>query len=166
MSEHSTDRTGLTESVAGSIGRPRDALTEVIRRDAADLLAAAVEAEVAAWVGERAHLTDEGGRRRVVRNGHMPEREIVTGVGPVKVRQPRAHDKRSPDQGREAFTSRILPRYLRKSKSVEELIPWLYLKGVSTGDFSEALAALTGADVAGFSASTVTRLMRQGSELQ
>jgi len=156
MNEHSTSRTGMTGGVAGSIGGPRDALTEVLRNGAAKLLADAVEAEVAAWIGERSHLIDETGRRQVVRNGFMPEREIVTGIGPVKVRQPRAHDRR--DEGRETFTSEILPPYLRKTRSVEELIPWLYLKGVSTGDFSEALAALVGADTSGFSASTITRL--------
>lgn len=162
MNEHSTDRTGIgmeaSDGIAGSIGGPRDALTEVLRRGAADLLASAVEAEVAAWIDDRAHVADERGRRQVVRNGFMPEREIITGIGPVKVRQPRAHDKRSAKEGRETFTSAILPPYLRKTKSVEELIPWLYLKGVSTGDFSEALAALIGVETSGFSASTVARL--------
>jgi putative transposase len=137
----------------------RDVLTEIIRAGARDLLAAAVEAEVAAYIGERAHITDENGRRQVVRNGSMPEREIVTGIGPVRVRQPRVHDRRPEGQGgREKFTSAILPPYLRKSRSIEDLIPWLYLKGVSTGQFGEALAALIGVDTAGFSASTITRL--------
>jgi putative transposase len=156
MNEHSTDRTKARDGVAGSIGGPRDALTEVLRDGAVRLLAEAVEAEVGAWIDQRVHLTDDRGRRQVVRNGHLPEREIVTGIGPVRVRQPRAHDRR--EEGRETFTSEILPPYLRKTRSVEELIPWLYLKGVSTGDFSEALAALIGADVGGFSATTVTRL--------
>jgi transposase-like protein len=135
----------------------RDALTEVLRKGAVDLLASAVRAEVAAWIDEHAHLVDEAGRRQVVRNGSMPEREIVTGIGPIKVKQPRVHDRRTIDEGREVFTSAILPPYLRKTRSMEELIPWLYLKGVSTGDFSEALAALIGADTPGFSATTVTR---------
>jgi len=156
MNEHSTSRAGMTGGVAGSIGGPRDALTDVLRTGAVRLLAEAVEEEVAAWIDQRAHLTDDRGRRQVVRNGHMPEREIVTGIGPVRVRRPRAHDRR--EEGRETFTSEILPPYLRKTRSMEELIPWLYLRGVSTGDFSEALAALVGADAAGFSASTVTRL--------
>ena len=158
MNEHSTNRTGMTGGVAGSIGGPGDALTEVLRRGAADLLAAAVEAEVAAWIDQRAQITDDRGRRQVVRNGHMPEREVVTGIGPVRVRQPRAQDRRGPEDGRERFASEILPPYLRKTRSVEQLIPWLYLKGVSTGDFSEALGALVGVDAAGFSSSTVTRL--------
>lgn len=136
----------------------REVLTEVIRRGARDVLAAAVEAEVAAYIDERATITDENGHREVVRNGYMPEREVVTGIGPLPVRQPRVHDRRSESDGREKFTSAILPPYLRKSRSIEELIPWLYLKGVSTGQFGEALAALIEADTAGFSASTITRL--------
>ncbi len=142
---------------AGSVGA-RDALTEVLRCGAAHLLATAVQAEAAAWIDAHAHVVDADGRRRVVRNGFCPSREIVTGIGPVKVRQPRVHDRRTPEQGREAFTSAILPPYLRKTRSMEDLIPWLYLKGVSTGDFSEALAALIGVDTPGFSATTVTRL--------
>jgi putative transposase len=92
-----------------------------------------------------------------VRNGHAPARQIQTGVGPVEVKQPRVHDRRAVEE-RESFTSAILPAYLRKTKSLEELIPWLYLKGVSTGDFSEALVALVGPQAKGLSASTVTRL--------
>ncbi len=135
----------------------RDALTEILRRGAQQMLAQTIETEVAEWIAQHAHLTDEAGRRQVVRNGHLPQREITTGVGPVKVRQPRVLDRRSKDEA-ESFSSKVLPPYLRKTKSIEELIPWLYLKGVSTGDFSEALAALLGPQAAGLSASTVTRL--------
>ena len=103
----------------------------------------AIEAEVAAWIDDHAHLKDDAGRQQVVRNGHLPERTIQTGIGPIEVQQPRVRDRRPADQ-REAFTSAILPPYLRKTKSLEELIPWLYLKGVSTGDFSEALQAMLG----------------------
>ena len=134
-----------------------DLLSEVLRQGAQKLLAEAIEAEVAGWIESHSQLCDEAGRRHVVRNGSMPARTITTGVGPVEVKQPRVHDRRSP-QEREKFTSAILPPYLRKTKSIEELIPWLYLKGVSTGDFSEALAALLGPDAPGLSASTVTRL--------
>ena len=123
-----------------------------------DLLAEAVRAEAAAWIDDHAQVTDADGRRQVVRNGFLPERQIVTGIGPIPVRQPRVHDKRPREGGREKFSSAILPPYLRKTRSMEDLIPWLYLKGVSTGDFSEALAALIGVDTPGFSASTVTRL--------
>src|SRR6478736_6008445 len=134
-----------------------DVLTEILRDGARRLLAEAVEAEVAAWIDAHAHLKDSAGRRQVVRNGHLPERTIQTGIGDLDVKQPRVHDRR-PDDQREHFTSAILPPYLRRTRSLEELIPWLYLKGVSTGDFSEALRALLGPDAPGLSATTVTRL--------
>ena len=115
------------------------------------------------------HRVDENGHRQVVGNGRLPKRTIITGVGPVEVRRRRVHDRRivgvSDDgepidaNGRaiERFRSRILPPYLRKTKSIEELIPWLYLKGVSTGGFTEALQALLGEDAPALSATTVTR---------
>jgi putative transposase len=93
----------------------------------------------------------------VVRNGHLPARTIHTPLGEVPVQQPRVRDRRSPAE-RETFHSSILPPYLRKTKSLEELLPWLYLKGVSTGEFSEALAALLGPEAPGLSATTITRL--------
>lgn len=168
MNEHSKrmggagERVGMDGGVAGTIAGvggvgSRDALTQILRRGAVDLLAAAVQAEAAAWIESHAHVVDADDRRQVVRNGYLPERQIVTGIGPVRVKQPRVHDRR-PQGEREKFSSAILPPYLRKTKSMEELIPWLYLKGVSTGDFSEALAALIGTDTPGFSATTVTRL--------
>lgn len=129
------------------------------------MLAQAIEAEVAAWIEEHSQLVDADGRRQVVRNGHLPKRTIITGLGPVEVRQPRVHDRRPADKA-EPFSSKILPPYLRKTKSVEELIPWLYLKGVSTGDFSEALTALLGPDVPGLSATTVTRLKQAWEDEQ
>ena len=137
-----------------------DPLTELLQRGAKQLLAQAVEAEIAAWVDERADQLDENGHRQVVRNGYAQPRRVVTGLGPVEVQMPRAHDRR-PEPEREKFTSSILPPYLRKAKSIEQLIPWLYLKGVSTGDFNEALQALLGPDCPGLSANTVTRLKQQ-----
>src|SRR5215469_364347 len=135
----------------------QDVLTDILRAGAQELLAKAIEAEVAAWIDEHSHLKDLAGRQQVVRNGHLPERTIQTGIGPVAVKQPRVRDRRPADQ-RETFTSAILPPYLRKTKSLEGLIPWLYLKGISTGDFSEALQALLGPDAPGLSAASVTRL--------
>lgn len=134
-----------------------DLLTEVLRAGAHKLLAQAVEAEVAEWIEQHRHDVDAEGHRQVVRNGHLPARTITTGVGPVEVQQPRVRDRRPADQA-EKFSSKILPPYLRKTKAVEELIPWLYLKGISSGDFSEALAALLGPQAPGLSATTVTRL--------
>src|SRR6201984_882876 len=102
----------------------------------------------------------EDGRNRIVRHGHLPEREVMTGIGPVAVRQPRVRDRETAadDPGRIRFTPAILPPYMRRSKSIETLLPILYLKGISTGDFSEALAALLGKDAAGLSASAIGRL--------
>src|SRR5512142_2041582 len=91
-------------------------LTEILRSGATRLLAEAVEAEVAAWIDDHAHLKDQAGRHQVVRNGHLPERTIQTGIGPVEVKQPRVRDRRPADQ-RGAFTSAILPPYLRKTRS-------------------------------------------------
>lgn len=135
----------------------QDVLSDILRHGAQKMLAQAIEAEVGDWIDRHRDCRDGAGRRQVVRNGHLPERTITTGVGPVTVQQPRVHDRRAAGE-REKFSSAILPPYLRKTKSIEELIPWLYLKGVSTGDFSEALAALLGPDAKGLSASTVTRL--------
>ncbi|HEY0398380.1 MAG TPA: transposase, partial [Acidimicrobiia bacterium] len=135
----------------------QDVLTDLLRDGARRMLAQAVEAEVAAYVAAHDHLVDDAGRRQVVRNGHLPERTIQTGLGDIEVKQPRVHDRRGPGE-REKFTPAVLPPYLRRTRSLEELIPWLYLKGVSTGDFSEALGALLGPDAPGLSATTVTRL--------
>ena len=150
---------GTTEAIQFPAPSTTDVLTDVLREGAQRLLAQAVEAEVGAYVDAHAEQFDADGHRLVVRNGHKPERQIQTGIGPVTVRQPRVDDRRVDQQGRRLrFTSSILPPYLRKTKAIEELIPWLYLKGISTGDFNEALAALVGPDAPGLSASTVVRL--------
>jgi putative transposase len=136
-----------------------DPLTEVLRHGARALLARAIEAEVAAFLANHADLVDEAGRRRLVRNGFLPERTIQTGIGPVPVRQPRVRDRGAgAPEPKIRFTSAILPKYLRRTRSIEELLPWLYLKGISSGDFGEALAALLGPDAPGLSASTISRL--------
>jgi putative transposase len=155
--EYAAVQESTIASIAGPTVGGRDALTDLLRDGARRLLAQAIEAEVAAWIVDHAHITDEAGRRQVVRNGHHPERTIQTGLGDVEVRQPKVHDRRPPDE-RERFTSAILPPYLRRTRSLEELIPWLYLRGVSTGGFADALKALLGPDAPGLSATTVTRL--------
>jgi len=131
-----------------------DPLTEVLRSGARELLQQAVEAEVAEFIGRHRELKDERARQRVVRNGYQPEREIQTGIGEVVVKRPRVRDR----AGEIKFNSSILPRYLRRTKSIEELLPWLYLKGLSTGDFSTALTAIVGKDAPGLSAATISRL--------
>ena len=135
-----------------------DPLTEVLRNGARALLAQTVEAEVAALLICHADKLTDDGRRRLVRHGHLPEREIMTGIGPVAVRCPRVRDRIGEGSERIRFSSAILPLYARRSKSLEVLIPILYLKGISTGDFEEALVALLGKDAGGLSASTIARL--------
>ena len=136
-----------------------DPITEVLRTGAKKLLAEALEIEIEDYISQYKDLRDNQNRRTIVRNGYLPEREIQTGIGPVSVKVPRARNMQ-PDQepGPIRFTSSLLPPYLRKTKSMEELIPWLYLKGISTNDFTEALSALVGKDSPGLSSSTVSRL--------
>jgi transposase-like protein len=134
-----------------------DPLTDILRQGARKLLAQAIEAEVESFLAQHLELRDDHGRARVVRNGYLPEREVQTGIGPIRVKAPRVRD-RSQDEEKIRFRSSLLPRYLRRSASLEELIPWLYLKGVSTGNFQEALAALLGGNAPGLSASTISRL--------
>lgn len=135
-----------------------DPITDILRNGARKLLTLALETEIELFVHQYKDLTDELGRQRIVRNGHLPEREIQTGIGPVSVKAPRARDRHHETSKRLRFSSSILPPYLRKTKSMEQLIPWLYLKGISTGDFTNALAALVGNDAPGLSAPTISRL--------
>lgn len=118
------------------------------------MLQAAVEEEAAATVDRFSNMVDADGRRVVVRNGHLPKRELVTGVGPVAIKQPRVRDR----TGEQKFTSKILPPFLRRLPSIDALIPALYLKGISTNDFSEALSAILGPDASGLSATNIVRL--------
>ena len=136
----------------------RSALDAYVREGARQMLQAALECEVDAFLAEYADRADEHGRKQVVRNAYLPARTIMTGAGPLEIEQPRVRDKSRHADKRVVFTSGILPPYLRKSRSIEELIPWLYLKGVSTGDYPEALQALLGKDAKGFSPNVVVRL--------
>ncbi len=136
----------------------KDVLTEICREGARKMLAAALEAEVDDFVGQFAEVLDESGRRVVRRNGYAQQRALQTGLGDVEVRAPRVRDDRKGSEERVRFTSAILPPYLRRTKAVEELLPWLYLKGISTGGFQEALTALLGPDAPGLSATQIVRL--------
>jgi transposase-like protein len=129
-------------------------LEEVLQSGAQRLLASAIEHEVAMYIERHAGERDESGRRLVVRNGHQPERDLVTGIGPISVRQPRVHDRRPGEE----FSSQILPKYMRRVPSIDALIPCLYLKGISTGDFGEALEAILGPQAKGLSATNIVRL--------
>ena len=128
------------------------------------MLQAAIDAEVDDFLADHAARRDEQGRRLVVRNGRLPSREILTGAGPLEVSQPRVRDKSPDKDSRVTFSPSVLPPYLRRSKAIEELIPWLYLKGVSSGDFSEALQSLVGERAKGLSANVIVRLKEQWSQ--
>jgi len=134
-----------------------DPLTELLRQGARKLLMQALETEIESFVKQHEQIQDEEGRRHIVRSGYGPERKVQTGIGEIEVRVPKATDRRKDAPSKVRFTSSILPPYLRRTKSIEELLPWLYLKGISTGDFSEALAALLGKNAPGLSASTIGR---------
>lgn len=138
----------------GAAGPVADALTEVLRDGAQRMLVAAIAAEVAAVLERFQDEKTAQGHQRVVRNGRLPARSIQTGVGSVEASVPRVRDR----EHKVRFTSAILPPYLRRTKSLEELLPWLSLKGISTGNFQEALTALLGRDAPGLSASTISRL--------
>ena len=135
-----------------------DPITDILRQGACKLLRQALEIEIELFLSQYANLRDESGRQRIVRNGYLPEREIQSGIGSVPVKAPRVRDRHADSSKRIAFSSTILPPYLRRTRSMEELIPWLYLKGVSTGDFSDALAALVGKEAPGLSPATIGRL--------
>jgi putative transposase len=156
-----TDTNVLQLSQPGAFSDP---LTEVLRSGARALLVQAVDAEVAALLSVHAEELTADGRRRLVRHGYLPEREIMTGIGPVAVRCPRVRDRLGEGSERIRFSSAILPPYARRSKSLEVLLPILYLKGVSSGQFEEALIALLGKDAGGLSASTIARLKEAWSE--
>ncbi len=131
-------------------------LDELAREGARRMIAAALETEVEEYLQKQSHLRDEQGHALVVRNGKGQERTLTMGAGAVKIQAPRIHDRR-PEQ---RFTSRILPPYMRRSPRLEEALPVLYLCGLSTGDFQEALPVLLGPEAAGLSATTISRLVR------
>jgi putative transposase len=137
-----------------------DALTEIAREGARRMLATALEAEIEAFVGQFAEERLPDGRQRIVRHGYGPERKIQTGIGALQVRRPKLRDRVADTEGGEKvrFTSHILPRWARRSRSLDALLPVLYLRGISTGDFQEALAALLGPDAPNLSPGVISRL--------
>ncbi|MCE8042621.1 IS256 family transposase [Halomonas daqingensis] len=152
----------MTDSTLRALSQPEppvtDPLHELLRQGARDLIAKAVEAELATFLAQYADQRLDDGRQAVVRNGYLPERTVQTGVGDVSVQVPKVRDRSG---GGARFNSSLLPPYLKRARSIEELIPWLYLKGISTGDYQEALAALLGDQAKGLSANTVSRLKKQ-----
>ncbi len=141
----------------------RSPLDEIIHEGARRMLQAAIDAEVDAFIETYQHRRDEAGRRLVVKNGSLPTREILTGAGAIKVKQGRVRDNAPIAEDRVQFSPNVLPAYLRRTDAIEELIPWLYLKGISTSDFGEALQALVGEKAKGLSANVVVRLKDQWS---
>ena len=148
----------MSDTTGNKIDGPNngaDALTELLRTGARELISQAVEAELETLLCNYQEVVLTDGRQAVVRNGYLPERTIQTGIGDVEVKVPKVRDRSGSGI---KFTSALLPPYLKRTKSMEELIPWLYLKGISTGDYSEALHALLGEQAKGLSANTVCRL--------
>ncbi|MFA0810365.1 transposase, partial [Microbulbifer epialgicus] len=135
-----------------------DPLTEILRRGARELLQQAIEAELSTFMDTFRERRLDDGRAAVVRNGHLPVRDIQTGIGPVAVKVPKV---RSKDGKPVTFRSALVPPYVRKARTLESALPWLYLKGVSTGEMEEALRILVGPEAKGLSASTVSRLKSQ-----
>ena len=132
-----------------------DALTALLREGAQKLLMQAVEEELESFLEEHKHRRLEDGRAAVTRNGHLPERKIQTGIGEITVRIPKTRDRSG---GGIKFTSTLVPPYLKRTKDIAELLPVLYLHGISTGQYQEALSAILGKDASGLSANTISRL--------
>jgi len=151
----------MTDSNVVSLNSPvKDALSELLKEGAQQMLAQAIEAEVSEFLAEHAQSQVDG-KQAVVRNGYQPERTIQTGLGDVSVKVPKTRDRSG--EGR-YFTSKLVPPYLKRTKTLEEFIPWLYLKGISTGDMQPALAELLGENASGLSSNTVSRLKQHWEE--
>ncbi|MDH3692282.1 MAG: IS256 family transposase [Gammaproteobacteria bacterium] len=142
----------------------RSPLDDLVQEGARRMLQAAIDAEVESFVSQHDERRDANGRRLVVKNGSLPAREILTGAGALEVKQGRVRDNSRDPDARVQFTPSVLPAYLRRTDAIEELIPWLYLKGVSTGDFGEALQAIVGERAKGLSANVVVRLKQQWAD--
>jgi len=149
-----------SDSIATSIGAVETLLIETAQRGAQRILQQALEAEIEAHLEANRGKVDEDGHRQVVRNGHAPQRTILTGVGALEVTRPRIDERKAiaDDPEHESFTSGVLPRFLRRTPSVEGLVAVLYLKGISTNDFDTALRAIYGQQAPSLSAATVSRL--------
>jgi transposase-like protein len=155
--KEATSRPAVIESLA-EIGLP---LEEMIRRGARQIIQQAIETEVQVLTASYAHVTTTGGQQVVVRNGYLPERDILTAVGPVGVKVPKVRDRSGSGI---KFNSQLIPPYVRRTLRVSAALPWLYLKGISTGDMSEALQALLGEEARGLSPAVVSRLKMQWAE--
>jgi putative transposase len=147
----------MTNSNVITLNKPEqnDPLQELLKEGARKMLASAIEAEVAAFIKQHSPLITEDGKAAVVRNGYLPKRPIQTGLGDLEVQVPKVRDRSGTGI---KFNSSLVPPYLKRTKTIEEFLPWLYLRGISTGDFSETLKHLLGPDAPGLSAATISRL--------
>ncbi len=157
----------MTNSTVTPLVQPgafSDLLTEVLRSGAQRLLAHAVEAEVSVFIDAHACERLDDGRARMVRHGHLPERDIQTGIGAVRVQQPRVRDRGEDSSARIHFSPSILPKHARRTKSLDAVLPILYLKGISSGSFQDALSALLGPEAPNLSSDTILRLRKSWEE--
>ena len=157
----------MTDSTVTPLVQPgafSDLLTEVLRSGAQRLLAHAVEAEVSSFIEVHSSERLDDGRARIVRHGHLPERGIQTGIGPVRVCQPRVRDRAEDGSAKIHFSPSILPKHARRTKSLDAVLPVLYLKGISAGNLQDALSALLGPDAPNLSSDTILRLRKSWKE--
>lgn len=157
----------MTNSTVTPLVQPgafSDLLTEVLRSGARRLLAHAVEAEVSGFIDAHAGDRLDDGRARIVRHGHLPERDIQTGIGAVRIQQPRVRDRGEDGSARIHFSPSILPKHARRTKSLDAVLPILYLKGISSGSFQDALSALLGPEAPNLSSDTILRLRESWNE--
>lgn len=152
-----TKRIDLNQPVENQV----DPLTELIRTGSRKIISAAIEADIEYFIELFSSLKTKDGRRRVVRNGYLPPRKIMTGVGEIEVHVPRTRDRDAKPGDTITYQSSLIPKYLRKTKQLEDFIPWLYLKGISTGDMSETMEALVGKGARGFSQPVVSNLKKK-----
>jgi putative transposase len=147
----------MTDSNVITLNKPEqnDPLQEVLREGARKMLAAAIETEIAIFIEQHSALQTEEGKAVVVRNGYLPQRPIQTGLGDIEVKVPKVRDRSGMGI---KFNSSLVPPYLKRTQNIEEFLPWLYLRGISTGDFSETLKHLLGPEAPGLSAATISRL--------
>jgi putative transposase len=147
----------MTDNNVINLNKPEqnDPLQEVLREGARKLLATAIEAEAAAFLAQHSAIKTDEHKAAVVRNGYLPERSIQTGLGDIAVKVPKVRDRSGSGI---KFNSSLVPPYLKRTKNIEEFLPWLYLRGISTGDFSETLKHLLGPEAPGLSAATISRL--------
>ena len=151
----------LTEEASGSKAKTASALDDLIQQGARQIIQQAVEAELASMLEQYSNVKSIDGRRAVVRNGYLPEREVVTAIGPVPVKVPKVRDRSGSGI---RFNSTVVPPYVRKSARVSAALPWLYLRGISTGDMSEAMGIMLGGQVSGMSPNVVSRLKAQWAD--